>query len=264
MVDWYGVRQLFPGVWCINERMVNLYVIAGAERAMVIDTGFGVGDLARTVRTLTELPLTVVMTHGHMDHITGATQFGQALIHPGDMAMIPENSTEARRGIVERFFKDSGIPDGFDVEAWVHAPAAEFFPLAEDAVFDLGGRTVQVIATPGHTAGSACLLDDTGLLFTGDTIVDMPILMCLPQSLTLRVYADSLAKLLGYKDCITALLPGHGAEPFTLARLEELHAGAEAILSGEVVGKPEQVFQRQATCARFANSAICYDPERLN
>lgn len=263
MTDWYGVYEDFAGVWRITERMVNLYLVTGTARALLIDTGFGLGNLTAIVHELTPLLLTVVMTHGHQDHTTGATHFGQAAIHPNDMVMLPEDAIAARRRTVERFFKESVVPDGFDAEVWVHAPKAAFTPLAEDTVFDLGGRTVQIIATPGHTPGSICLLDETGLLFTGDTVVDAPILMYLAQSLTLRTYTDSLAKLLTFQNRITTLMPGHGAQPILPGRLSDLHTGAEAILSGKVVGTLEQSFMGPATCARFATCAICYNPERL-
>lgn len=261
--SWYSVRSLSPGVWSITELgRVNCYLVAGSERALLIDTGFGLSNLAELVASLTPLPVTVVITHGHIDHVSGAGQFPEVLIDPADAAWVPADQVTMRRNMLPRL-QESTLPADFSPEAWINASAPVLRPLAEDAVFELGGRTLKVISTPGHTPGSVCLLTDDGLLFTGDTIVEKTILLYLPQSQTLRTYISSLERLLAHRAEITTLLPGHGVDPLPPARLTDIYKGANAILSGEVTGELQQTPLGPATCARFASCTICYDPERL-
>ncbi len=113
------------------------------------------------------------------------------------------------------------LPDWFDAEAWINTPRPTPQPLAETAVFALGGRTLQVIPTPGHTPGSICLLDaGARLLFTGDTVVPGTILMFLPDSLPLATYASSMQRLLHHRDGNRAPVarPWQRAAPARLSR----------------------------------------------
>jgi len=68
------------GVFC--------YLIEGTEKAMLIDTGYGLADLREAVREITSLPLIIVNTHGHCDHIGGNGYFDvPCYIHPDDMTI---------------------------------------------------------------------------------------------------------------------------------------------------------------------------------
>lgn len=262
--SWYTVRELFPGVWGIEERGVNCYLVCGSERALLIDTGWGFGDLAAAVRSLTALPVSVVNTHGHPDHVNGDAQFSEVFINTADKALSAVAQPAARRMMLERLASYGPLPEDFSAEAWINAPLPTFSPLPENAVFELGGRSLRVIPTPGHTPGSICLLDaGARLLFTGDTIVAGTILMFLEHSLPLRVYADSLRRLLALSGEIDYLLPGHGSEPLPATRIADLLQAAEAILRGEVVGEPEQTMLGSGLCARFPTCTICYNAERL-
>jgi glyoxylase-like metal-dependent hydrolase (beta-lactamase superfamily II) len=262
--EYYAVRELFPGVWGIGELGVNCYLVRGNERALLIDAGWGFGDLPELVASLAPLPLTVVNTHGHPDHTCGDFRFPEVFIIPADQTIFPVASPDARRMMLERVSARGPLPAGFDADAWTNAPAPNLQPLTPDAVFDLGGRTLRVIPTPGHTPGSCCLLDaGARLLFTGDTIVAGPILMFLQQSLPLRVYADSLQRLLSHNAEIDFLLPGHGEEPIPAARISELLQLATAILNGKITGEPQEHPLGSGLCARTDTCAICYKPENL-
>ena len=61
-------RILLPGD-------VFAYLAEGEEKAVLIDTGCGLGDLRSYVKSLTDKPITVLLTHGHLDHAPGAVQF---------------------------------------------------------------------------------------------------------------------------------------------------------------------------------------------
>ncbi len=265
MQAWYEITALFPGVWRIAERGVNCYLVTGSERALLIDTGWGFGDLAGVVASLTTLPVTAVITHGHPDHTNGTQQFADVWMNPADNALALRATPEGRRRILEMTASRGPLPDWFDAEVWVNTERPTPQALADDAAFALGGRTLQVIPTPGHTPGSVCLLDPAArLLFTGDTVVPGTILLFLPDSLPLSTYARSIAHLLSHRVNIDFLLPGHGDDPLPPSMLDDLLRGAEAIMQGEVTGEPQQTFLGNGLCADFGTCKICYKPDKLS
>ena len=88
----YTVRELEPGIFRIGNSMVFMDLIVGAHHALLFDTGYGFGDLRGLVESITEKPLYVVNSHGHVDHACGNEQFGGAYIHPLDMDLCREHT----------------------------------------------------------------------------------------------------------------------------------------------------------------------------
>ena len=118
------------------------YLVMGEQRALLIDTANGQENLMEIVGELTELPVTVVNTHGHIDHIFGNVSFEEAWMHPADFKLHDEH------------FR---LPEGEELKRRGLKPC-RLMPLEEDAVFDLGGIDLEVIPVPGHTAGRALYL----------------------------------------------------------------------------------------------------------
>ncbi len=189
-----NLTKLFPMVqfkkdtWEIDEfDCASMFLLVGTERAMLIDCGMGIGDLAGAVRMITEKPLTVVLSHNHPDHTGNAYQFGEIWLNPLDRTMpIPLNA-EFRRNdvcqIARRQKRCLGAPYTmfplypFDLDEDIRDPekdeaAPAFRDLNDGQTFDLGGgRVVTAIACPGHTAGEMVFLDSsTRTLIAGDAI----------------------------------------------------------------------------------------------
>lgn len=135
--------ELFPGVWHIEESYrVYCTAIVGERGAILFDTGLGRRSLRPAMAELTEGGFEVLCSHGHYDHVGGIRAFPNAWIHPADIAL-------ARR-------TDAITP---------------LRPLAPGTRFPLGNLTVQVVALPGHTAGSVGLLiPEYRLLLAGDAL----------------------------------------------------------------------------------------------
>lgn len=71
----HNIKEIAPNTWCLNEMAVQSFLVVGEERAALIDTGAGMGNLAKEVKEITDKPLYVLNTHGHVDHAGGNGRF---------------------------------------------------------------------------------------------------------------------------------------------------------------------------------------------
>jgi hydroxyacylglutathione hydrolase len=244
--------------------MVSEYLVIGDDRALLIDCGWGIGDLAKVVSGPTSLPPTVINTHGHPDHICGNYQFDSVTIHEGDVPMLKNNYNPEVRASILRRFPAHTLPKGFSEHAWVHAPLRHFTAFKGSLSFDLGGRTLDVIETPGHTPGSLCLYDGKEqLLFAGDNIRAGNVLLMMPQSLPLATYLKSVDKLAAIADKIDRIVPARGPVPLKPEVLKEMQAGVRKILKGEIKGTPETTYLGSGLVCRFDGCGLLYREDNL-
>ena len=169
------------------------HLVLGDERALLVDTMGGYGDVRAAVERVTDLPVTVVATHSHYDHIMGAYRFGELWVEKSEAARFEREESRATRAHVDAL--ERGILDGS--EPWVLTqcarPSARF--LSEGQVFDLGGVTLEAVALPGHTQGSMGLLArELGVLFTGDAVTPIMTIF-FEESASLETYRATLAKM---------------------------------------------------------------------
>ena len=146
-------------IWLLDDNHeATCYVVAGRERALVIDTSIGLCNIRETAEALTSLPLICVNTHGHGDHIGGNWAFGKAFMNLADLPLAKAfmNSPEAQEGL-----KQFGVS---------YPP---FEHIEDGRVIDLGGVELEVLYLPGHTPGEIVLLDrQDRILFSGDGILE--------------------------------------------------------------------------------------------
>lgn len=94
----FTAKQIFPGVWHTADALgVHFTLLVGNRRALLVDTGYGLEDVHAWVRSVTELPVTVLLTHGHHDHALGARWFEQVMIFPQDRDVYRTYTTPERR-----------------------------------------------------------------------------------------------------------------------------------------------------------------------
>jgi glyoxylase-like metal-dependent hydrolase (beta-lactamase superfamily II) len=217
----YQAVPLGGGDYRIEENGVRCFLFAGRENALLIDSGFGSGDLRALVRTLTDLPILLVNTHADGDHIGCNGQFDSVRMHPGDF---------------DRCREQGGDP-------------SRYAPLGEGDVIDLGVRRFEVLHIPGHTPGSVALFDvEHRLLISGDSVQAGTIWM-FGGGRDLDAYLRSLEKLQALAGRFDTVYPSHGPFPVSAGLLPDLIAGASRIRAGEVPG----------TEAPFPTDAKLYD-----
>ena len=153
------VRPVNDHVWLMDDcGEATWYVVAGTERAMVIDTSIGLSNVRKEAEKVTGLPLICVNTHGHGDHMGGNWSFDRAYMNLADLPLAKASLElpEMREGIRQFGLR---FPD--------------FEPIEDGQVFDLGGLSLEAIHFPGHTPGEIVLLDrQDRILFSGDGILE--------------------------------------------------------------------------------------------
>lgn len=233
--SWFHVRPLDHGVTLVAEPVhVNSFVVEGAERALLVDTGLGIGTISDPVRDLTDRPVTVVNSHFHFDHCWGNGHFNDVRIHSRGVPMLEapvrHELLEAYSAFTKRMLEDyatyeridrtffhltTGLPmprqlsEDFDPDRWAPVRAADVTPLEDGDVIDLGDRQFTVIHTPGHSFDSICLLEErTGVLFAGDTINTGPLYTQFEES-DLVEFRDSTRRLAALVDQISVVYVAH-------------------------------------------------------
>jgi glyoxylase-like metal-dependent hydrolase (beta-lactamase superfamily II) len=214
--EWFDVYRLADGTYALYEpnqfEEAISYLVLGSERGVLIDTGTGIGDIRQVAEELTDLPVSVVLTHEHYDHIGGAYRFAEiaAASDPAGLEVLRRGRDNAS---LQRYITDEylwkPLPAGFDGATWTIPPIEPTRLLDDGDTVDLGGRVLEVIETPGHSPGHICLLDrQNRLLWTGDHFFPGP-LYAFGADVNIRDYVASnkrLEDLIGEYDYV---LSGH-------------------------------------------------------
>ena len=297
----YPMVQFKKDTWEIDEfDCASMFLLIGTEKAMLIDCGMGIGDLRGAVEMLTDKPILLVLSHGHIDHTGNVRQFGEAWIHPADAQMPMPESLERRRSDIEHIARRQksciGAPYTmfhlypYDILTDVREPGVDekmpvLHELQDGMEFDLGGgRIVTAYACPGHTAGEMVFLDNqTRTLIAGDALNYNLGVGAVPLETTLR--AMKRLKDLGSEyDCI---YNGHhdfralGAPldddclPTVIAMMEDALAGhivpcqepsfwgQDIPLTRDERAKPRPLWSGNRVTLRRGRNYLSIDPDHL-
>lgn len=243
-----------------------MHLIVGQERALLIDTAFGIGDLRGLVETLTDKPVDVVNTHFHGDHSAGNGQFETVFIHKYDIPYL-EMSEKAENRLLP-------APGTYREEDIIPLRSAKHIAMEDGFVFRLGeGHEVEVIHMPGHAAGGCMLLDRKyNLLFSGDAVVFTPTLIIgrfpapyYPEYLTVTAFRDALKKALPRCKNVKKLYTGHSVQGISPVYLTDMINCCEKIIAHpdqyETYDYVSDPSQKQIMCVGHA--MIVYTNDRI-
>ena len=243
-----------------------MHLIVGQERALLIDTAFGIGDLRGLVETLTDKPVDVVNTHFHGDHSAGNGQFETVFIHKYDIPYL-EMSEKAENRLLP-------APGTYREEDIIPLRSAKHIAMEDGFIFHLGeGHEVEVIHMPGHAAGGCMLLDRKyNLLFSGDAVVFTPTLIIgrfpapyYPEYLTVTAFRDALKKALPRCKNVKKLYTGHSVQGISPVYLTDMINCCEKIIAHpdqyETYDYVSDPSQKQIMCVGHA--MIVYTNDRI-
>jgi hydroxyacylglutathione hydrolase len=205
--DYFLVETLDANTFGIGEPRYYQgnysYLLLGSKRALLFDAGTGNRDIVPVIRSLTSLPVTVMPSHLHFDHVGALGRFERtALLDVSDLRKRLRNGRLTLRRYEFLGFADSLPEPTFAVNEW----------WAAGSVIDLGGRRLQVLSTPGHTPTSAALYDaERHELFGGDFIYPGTLYAFLPGA-SRGEYLATTRKLLATLDPATRIYAAHVAD----------------------------------------------------
>jgi hydroxyacylglutathione hydrolase len=234
--DYFAVEDLGDGTFAIGEpryyQQNYSYLIIGATRALLFDAGSGTRDISGVVGHLTKLPVTVMVSHLHFDHLGGIAPFEHvAMIDlPETRVDVSGSSFRAKR------YEYMGLVDGraapsIRVGEWLKA----------GSIIDLGGRSLRVLSTPGHTPTSVALFDvQNKRLFIGDFIYPTTLYAFLPGA-SLSDYQATAKMLIQMLPADTVLWTAHccrknegaSAPWLSMTDLGDLDVALTAVRTGE-------------------------------
>ncbi len=217
--DWFEVYRLSDDLFAIYEpgqfELVISYLIIGNDKALLFDTGLGIGDIRRVVEALTDREVLVLNSHSHYDHVGDNHRFDEVL--GLDNAYSRASSLGRGRAELAEFIGPGWVwkdfPAGFVPDEYVGRPYAITRIVRDGDRIDLGGRVLEVLETPGHAPDALCLLDrEHRQLFTGDTFYLAPLYAHLPGS-DPDTYARTAARLAALQPEVDTLVTAHNV-PF--------------------------------------------------
>ena len=205
------IRQIDAHTWEGNGHLManeTIYIIEGEEKAILLDAGTKIDDLDKIVAGITKKPVTLIATHVHPDHTGSAINyFPEIWINAADTVNVPQFMADYKGKI-------NYLEDG--------------------QVFDLGGRRIEVIFTPGHTPGSASFFEMDGRKwgYSGDAFGSGNLLLTTNFSTLLATTTRIEAYM--KRHGIEKMYPGHymGANPETLQRISDLKRMSEEMIDG--------------------------------
>lgn len=228
----FRTKQIAPRVTeirgVIYERM---YLVEGHRCAALIDSGSGFGSLRSCIRSLTELPVILLLTHGHQDHAMGAAEFETAYLSPPDLGIFRIHGEERFRRDAVNYSRDAA---GVEPEDYIPtADPAHFLPLADGDRFDLGDLHLETLACPGHSPGSVTFLcPELRVLFSGDAFSQATTLI-FEEAASVEDYRGTL---LAYQPRIAGaadrILEAHGVGELPLGIIDGVIGVCEDILVG--------------------------------
>lgn len=200
-------QRLQEDLYMLDDGRVRQFLILGSNAALLLDTGFTDSDVLTAVRTVTDAPLQVLLTHGDLDHAGGLGNFEEAWLHEKDWNL-------------------------------VHA-STRLHPLREGDTFCCGDWKLQVIEIPGHTCGSVAFADfEKKVLFSGDSVQKGGPIYLFGSHRNLNLYIQSERKLEAMACRFETIYPCHHFCPVTPDYIGKNRQDAEALQAGILPNEP--------------------------
>lgn len=259
--DRYEIHFVQPGFWWVEDATgASIYILEGADRALVVDTGMADNDFIGMVKSLTRLPFDLAVTHCHGDHMYHLDKFTRYYMSEKDLPLLNAPFMQGMLG--NRTFD------------------AALLPVKDGDIIDLGGGyEVEVFSLGGHTPGSVVYLDKKRkIALTGDAL---GVWMQVPLATDLSTYRDELRHFLKRMSAPeydgVVMMSGHRKQegcyfpygdrytPNDLQKVRDMIELVDQLLAGDVAYEPftMRAFDEPAFTAKFGQATIVFTESRL-
>lgn len=204
------------------------YLVEGNERALLLDTGHGIGNIKEYVDKLTSKPYSVVLTHGHIDHANGAALFDEVYMNEKDLDLYKAHSNLQFR--YEHAQSHKELKD-ISIDNYIPPRELPFLPLEDQQVFDLGAIHVKMIAAPGHTQGMMmALIEEERVILFGDGCGNQ-VLLFDEYASNVSEYLKTLKYIKTYEDYYDRIIRNHTSGESNKILLDNVIECCKIILS---------------------------------
>lgn len=233
MSNWFTIDNIDKDTYIISEyrhwEETHAYLLNGANRSLLIDTGLGICNIYDEVIKLTDKPATAVATHIHWDHIGGHKYFPDFYAHGDELNWLsggfPLTMKQVKSMVVDR----CDLPEGYNVDNYEFFQGTPARVLKDNDVIDIGGRILQVLHTPGHSPGHMCFYEkERGYLFTGDLVYKDTLFAYYPST-DPEAYLKSMERVAALP--VNRVFPAHHSldiQPEILVRMRDAFRQLEA------------------------------------
>lgn len=209
-MSYFTTFKINDHIYQIKDAMgVLTTLVIGKKKALLVDTGYGLKNLRDYIENITDKPLIVINSHGHMDHSGGNYLFDEVYIHPFDIDLCKKyNSLRWRNNELETAKKLNLIDKTFDENFFCKQREGKLKPLKEKQIFALGEITVKIVSMEGHTKGSVgFLIEEDNILIVSDATCPF-VWLFLEESTSVSTYIQMLERTLQLN--FDDILLGHG------------------------------------------------------
>ena len=232
MENWFTVERIDSDTYAISEykhwEETHCYLVCGKERCILIDTGLGVANIKRVVDSLTALPVQVITTHAHWDHIGGHKYFAFISVHEAERDWLTGQFPIPLQVVKKNLMQEPcDFPEGFNIAEYQIYRGKPQSILRDGDCIDLGSRELTVLHTPGHSPGHCCFYEaDRGYLYSGDLIYGGRLDAFYPST-DPTAFLQSVRKVQALK--ANRILPGHHQLNISVAIIDEIEAAFGAL-----------------------------------
>jgi glyoxylase-like metal-dependent hydrolase (beta-lactamase superfamily II) len=245
MENWFTVEKIDNETFAISEykhwEETHCYLLLGTNQAILIDTGLGVSNIKAVVESITNLPIIVLTTHTHWDHIGGHKYFTTFAVHELEKDWIANNFPIPLQVVKNNLtYKPCDFPNGFKIDDYEIFNGTPQIILHDSDSFDIGNRLLKVVHTPGHSPGHCCFYDeDRQYLFSGDLIYKGCLDAFYPTT-NPKQFMQSVEKIKGFK--IKKILPAHHDLDLELNLIESISNAFNYLNSINKLNQGEGIF----------------------
>ena len=206
-MEYFTHEKISEHVYRITDLTgVCCYLVEGQKRACLLDTCNGIGNIKEYVQTITSLPIFVILTHGHLDHMGGAGLFDEIYMNHADLPVFQKH------GDMHFRIEDTKAHCGIDINEkdFISTYTGDIHDIQDKEIFDLGDVHIKMILVKGHTPGMMCpLVIEDRLIIFGDAC-GVGVLLFDEYSSSVLEYKNSLLSLKQYESEYDYIYRNHG------------------------------------------------------